>query len=115
LFSLLSNHLSDLALKTVNSGCRDSEVGSLRWKWYAIVSKLKTFVFRLFIINGGHRLHRRRSRFRMPLDSPYGAYFGAYVKFTRRNCVDAEGLDVTRNNRLMKIMRRRCRVTNSVS
>ncbi|MBK6512200.1 MAG: tyrosine-type recombinase/integrase [Haliea sp.] len=45
LFMLLSRHLADTALFTVNTGCRDQEVCQLRWEWEVEIPELKTSVF----------------------------------------------------------------------
>jgi integrase len=38
LFAVLPKHLQEMALFTVNTGCRDSEVCNLRWEWEVKVS-----------------------------------------------------------------------------
>ncbi len=45
LFKLLPEHLEAMALFTVNTGCRDSEVCHLRWEWEVVVPSMKTSVF----------------------------------------------------------------------
>jgi len=45
LFSALPAHLAEMALFTVNTGCRDQEVCGLRWSWEVAVPSLKTSVF----------------------------------------------------------------------
>jgi len=37
LFSFLPNHLSDMALFAVNTGCRDGKMCNLRWNWHVRV------------------------------------------------------------------------------
>jgi len=44
LLSLLPNHLYDMALFAVNTGCRDGEMCNLRWNWHARVPELNTTV-----------------------------------------------------------------------
>ena len=45
LFHALPEHLRDMALFAVNTGCRDSEVCSLRWEWEVVVPAMATSVF----------------------------------------------------------------------
>jgi len=45
LFAALPTHLVDMALFAVNTGCRDSEICSLRWEWAVDVPELNTTVF----------------------------------------------------------------------
>jgi integrase len=45
LFGHLSEHLRDMALFKVNTGCRDGEVCNLRWNWEVPVPHLDTSVF----------------------------------------------------------------------
>ena len=45
LFSLLPNHLTDMALFAVNTGCRDGEICNLRWSWHVPVPELYSAVF----------------------------------------------------------------------
>lgn len=45
LFRELPKHLANMALFTVNTGCRDGEVCSLRWDWEVPVPELDTSVF----------------------------------------------------------------------
>jgi len=45
LFHELPEHLRDMALFAVNTGCRDSEVCSLRWEWEVVVPAMATSVF----------------------------------------------------------------------
>jgi len=59
LFSSLPNHLSDMAVFAVNTGCRDGEICSLQWKWYVPVPELNTAVFIIpgdYVKNGDERL-----------------------------------------------------------
>lgn len=59
LFSELPSHLAEMALFTVNTGCRDSEVCRLQWAWEVKVPSLDTFVFIVpgkFVKNGEERL-----------------------------------------------------------
>lgn len=51
LFGELPPHLAGMALFTVNTGCRDSEVCRLRWDWEIPVPALDTAVF---IVPGEH-------------------------------------------------------------
>lgn len=45
LMAVLPEHLKQMALFAVNTGCRDSEVCNLRWEWEVQVPQLKTSVF----------------------------------------------------------------------
>lgn len=59
LLAELPEHLKKMALFTVNTGCRDSEVCNLRWDWEVQVPQLKTSVFIIpseFVKNGDERL-----------------------------------------------------------
>jgi integrase len=59
LFRELPSHLAQMALFTVNSGCRDSEVCQLRWEWEVPVRALATSVFIIpgkFVKNGDKRV-----------------------------------------------------------
>jgi integrase len=55
----LPDHLAEMALFAVNTGCRDSEVCNLRWEWEVRVPELKTSVFIIpghYVKNGDERL-----------------------------------------------------------
>ena len=59
LFQNLPDHLAQMALFAVNTGCRDSEICNLRWDWEVKVPALKTFVFIVpgqYVKNGDERL-----------------------------------------------------------
>ena len=59
LFSSLPNHLFDMALFAVNTGCRDAEICNLRWEWYVAVPALNSGVFIIpgeYVKNGDERL-----------------------------------------------------------
>lgn len=59
LFKELPDHLAQMALFTVNTGCRDSEVCNLRWNWEMELPQLGTSVFLLpgqRVKNGDERL-----------------------------------------------------------
>ncbi|MBK8689477.1 MAG: hypothetical protein IPN24_13990 [Betaproteobacteria bacterium] len=45
MFWLLPKRLADMALFKVNTGCREQEVCSLRWRWEQPVPELETTVF----------------------------------------------------------------------
>jgi integrase len=45
LFNALPEHLRKMALFAVNTGCRDSDICSLRWEWEVEVPELSTSVF----------------------------------------------------------------------
>ena len=45
LFSLLPNHLSEMALFKVNTGTREQEVCNLKWEWEVKVPELNTSIF----------------------------------------------------------------------
>ncbi len=55
----LPNHLADMALFAMNTGCRDGEICGLRWEWEVEVPELGTSVFIIpgtRIKNGDERL-----------------------------------------------------------
>ena len=59
LFRQLPDHLAEMALFAVNTGCRDSEICALRWDWEVQVPELNTSVFLVpgdFVKNGDERL-----------------------------------------------------------
>lgn len=59
LFDALPEHLSDMALFAVNTGCRDGEICNLQWNWYVPVPTLSTAVFIIpseYVKNGDERL-----------------------------------------------------------
>lgn len=59
LFAELPDHLREMALFKVNTGCRDAEVCSLRWEWEIEVPELETSVFVIpgdRVKNGAERL-----------------------------------------------------------
>lgn len=59
LFRELPEYLAEMALFTVNTGCRDREVCQLRWEWEVLVPELRTSVFILpgtLVKNGDERL-----------------------------------------------------------
>lgn len=59
LFGELPEHLQDMALFKVNTGCRDAEVCGLRWDWEIEVPELGTSVFVIpgeKVKNGAERL-----------------------------------------------------------
>jgi integrase len=58
LFGLLPKHLADMALFSVNTGCREQEVCNLRWRWEQAIPDLKTSVF----VIPGDRVKNGRSR-----------------------------------------------------
>ncbi|MDZ4791441.1 MAG: hypothetical protein SGJ17_09610 [Hyphomicrobiales bacterium] len=45
LFEELPEHLQDMAMFAVNTGCRDQEVCNLEWEWEVKVQCLNTSVF----------------------------------------------------------------------
>jgi integrase len=55
LFEVLPLHLKQMALFTVNTGCRDAEICSLKWEWEVKVPELNCSVF---IIPGKHVKNR---------------------------------------------------------
>ncbi len=59
LFRELPDHLAQMALFTVNTGCRDGEVCNLRWEWEMEVPQLNSSVFLIpgqRVKNGDERL-----------------------------------------------------------
>jgi integrase len=58
LFAELPEHLRDMAVFAVNTGCRDAEISGLRWQWEVEVPELSTTVF----IIPGSRVKNGRER-----------------------------------------------------
>jgi len=58
LFAELPEHLRNMTLFAVNTGCRDQEVCNLRWEWEEPVPAMNTSVF----IIPGHRVKNREDR-----------------------------------------------------
>lgn len=59
LFGALPDHLRDMALFTVNTGCPDREVCRLRWEWEVQVPEIESTVFIVpgqFVKNGQDRV-----------------------------------------------------------
>ena len=59
LFQRLPDHLAQMALFAVNTGCRDAEICNLRWAWEVKLPSLNTSVFIIpgsFVKNGDERL-----------------------------------------------------------
>jgi len=59
LFQQLPDYLAQMALYSVNTGCRDQEVCNLRWEWVVKVPELATSVFIIpgsRVKNGDERL-----------------------------------------------------------
>jgi integrase len=59
LFRELPDHLADMALFAVNTGCRDAETCGLQWEWEVQVPELGTSIFiipRAKVKNGDERL-----------------------------------------------------------
>lgn len=59
LFEQLPQHLEQMALFAVNTGCRDQEICRLQWNWEVAVPELNTYVFIIpgnFVKNRQHRL-----------------------------------------------------------
>lgn len=59
LFDALPQHLEDMALFAVNTGCRDGEICNLQWDWKVDIPELETAVFTipgLYVKNGDDRL-----------------------------------------------------------
>ncbi len=59
LFQELPDHLVEMALFAVNTGCRDSEICQLQWDWEVQVPALETSVFIIpgdYVKNGDERL-----------------------------------------------------------
>ncbi len=59
LFKELPEHLAQMALFAVNTGCRDSEICNLQWEWEVEVPELDTSVFIIpgrYVKNGDDRL-----------------------------------------------------------
>lgn len=86
LFSCLASHLQDMALFTVNTGCRDQEVCNLRWEWECPIPELDTSVFMIpkeFVKNSQDRLVVLNSEARSVVDKCRGVHH-EYV-FTYRS------------------------------
>lgn len=59
LFQRLPDHLAQMALFAVNTGCRDGEICRLRWEWELKLVSMNTSVFIIpgsFVKNGDERL-----------------------------------------------------------
>jgi len=59
LFKELPGYLAQMALFKVNTGCRDTEVCSLRWEWEMTIPQLNTSIFLIpghLVKNGDERL-----------------------------------------------------------
>lgn len=59
LFDFLPDHLKQMALFAVNTGCRDQEICRLQWQWQESVPELNTFFFIIpanLVKNRQHRL-----------------------------------------------------------
>jgi len=59
LFKELPDHLAQMALYPVNTGCRDNEICNLNWDWEVKVPSLETIVFIIpeeYVKNGDERL-----------------------------------------------------------
>lgn len=59
LLQALPDHLAEMALFAVNTGCRDGEICGLRWDWEVLVPELATSVFLIpgsRVKNGDERL-----------------------------------------------------------
>jgi len=59
LFAQLPDHLRAMAMFAVNTGCRDGEICSLKWKWEIPIPSLNTSVFLIpgeMVKNGDDRL-----------------------------------------------------------
>ena len=59
LFQRLSDHLAQMALFAVNTGCRDGEICKLRWEWELKLQSMNTTVFIIpgsVVKNGDERL-----------------------------------------------------------
>lgn len=59
LFSKLATHLKEMALFTVNSGCRSREVCLLRWEWEIYIKEIESSIFLIpekFVKNGHNRV-----------------------------------------------------------
>jgi integrase len=59
LFKELPGHLAQMAMFAVNTGCRDSEICNLRWKWEVKVPEMDNSMFIIpgqYVKNGDDRL-----------------------------------------------------------
>jgi integrase len=77
LFGELPDHLSDMGLFAVNTGCRDAEVCNLEWDWEVSVPELDTSVFIIpgwRVKNGQDRLVVLNRVARAVLDRKRGQY-----------------------------------------
>ena len=80
LFGLLPKRLADMALFKVNTGCREQEVCSLRWRWEQPVPELETTLFVVpgeLVKNGRPRLIVLNTAARAVID----AYRGQHPEF----------------------------------
>lgn len=51
MFAELPEHLRDMNLFAVNTGCREQEICKLKWEWEVKIKELNTSIF---IIPGAH-------------------------------------------------------------
>ena len=58
LFKELPNHLKQMSLFAVNTGCRDKEICNLKWEWEFKIPELGSSVF----IIPGHKVKNREDR-----------------------------------------------------
>lgn len=86
LFEQLPQHLKQMAIFAVNTGCRDQEICRLEWNWQVAVSKLNTYVFiipRNFVKNRQPRLVILNQQAQQVIEAQRGRH-PKYV-FTYRN------------------------------
>jgi integrase len=86
LFDQLPQHLKQMALFALNTGCRDQEICRLQWNWQVDVSKLNTYVFiipRNFVKNRQPRLVILNQQAQQVIEAQRGRH-PTYV-FTYRN------------------------------
>lgn len=86
LFEQLPQHLKQMALFAVNTGCRDQEICRLQWNWQITVPELNTYVFIIpgsFVKNRQHRLVILNREAQQVIEAQRGRH-PVYV-FTYRN------------------------------
>ena len=87
LFRELPDHLADMALFAVNTGCRDSEICSLRWEWMVEVPELGN----LGLHRSGHEGEERRRTARGPQSDCARRSSTADAANMQRTCSSTKG------------------------
>ena len=91
LFCELPDHLAEMALFAVNTGCRDQEICQLRWEWEVNVPELDTSVF----IIPGFRVKNSEERL-VVLNSVAGSVVASRRKRHATHVFDYDGRPLSR-------------------